>query len=70
MTSERAWLPIRRSGRVFCARRGEEVELLRCLGCNWLEDLDRATGRPAVRCAAADPVFDARIPVQCGEPVD
>jgi hypothetical protein len=60
MISESGWLSIRASGRVRRARRGEEVELARCLDCNWLQDLDRAASSPALRCAAASPVPDGR----------
>jgi len=62
MSNERGWLPLLANGRVQCARRGEEVELTRCLECNWLQDLDRAAGTPALRCAAANPVPDGRDP--------
>jgi len=44
------WRPVK-DGRVECERRGEEVELVRCLECTWLLDLDRS-GRPTLRCAA------------------
>jgi hypothetical protein len=62
MNSERGWRPVLASGRVQCARLGEEVDLARCLECNWLLDLDRAAGTPALRCAAASPVPDGRQP--------
>jgi len=52
MNSEREWRPLLSDGRVQCPRRGEEVELARCLECNWLLDLDRAAGMPTLRCAA------------------
>jgi hypothetical protein len=60
MNSEHGWRPVLASGRVQCARRGEEVELGRCLECNWLLDLDRAAGTPALRCAAVSPIRDGR----------
>jgi hypothetical protein len=60
MNSESGWLSVLAGGRVRCARRGEEVELARCLECNWLQDLDRAASTPAVRCTAASPVPDGR----------
>jgi hypothetical protein len=60
MSNEREWRPLLADGRVQCARLGEEVDLARCLGCNWLLDLDRAAGTPTLRCAAASPVPDGR----------
>jgi len=52
MTKDLGWRPLKDGGRVECPRRGEEVDLVRCLECNWLLDLDRS-GRPTLRCAAA-----------------
>jgi hypothetical protein len=60
MSSERDWRPLLADGRVQCARLGEAVDLAHCLECNWLLDLDRAAGPPALRCAAASPVADGR----------
>jgi hypothetical protein len=60
MSSERDWRPLLADGRVQCARLGQEVDLARCLECNWLLDLDRAAGTPALRCAAASSVPDGR----------
>jgi hypothetical protein len=60
MNSEPGWRPVLASGRVQCARLGQEVDLDRCLECNWLLDLDRAAGTPALRCSAASPVADGR----------
>jgi hypothetical protein len=45
---------------VPCPRRGEIVDLARCLACNWLLDLDRTGGTPSLRCAAARTVADDR----------
>jgi hypothetical protein len=56
MNSERDWRPVLASGRVHCPRRGEQVDLARCLECNWLLDLDCSAGTPALRCAAVSPV--------------
>jgi len=51
MRKDLGWRPVKDGGRVECPRRGEEeVDLVRCLECNWLLDLDRS-GRPALRCA-------------------
>jgi hypothetical protein len=60
MSNERDWRPLLADGQVQCARLGHEVDLARCLECNWLLDLDRAAGTPALRCAAASPVVDGR----------
>lgn len=62
MNRDLAWRPVLADGRVHCPRVGEEVELTRCLACNWLLDLDRAAGPAVLRCAAADPVPDGRKP--------
>ena len=62
MSNERDWLPLLPDGHVQCARLGQEVDLARCLECNWLLDLDRTAGTPALRCAAADPTPDGRRP--------
>ncbi len=62
MTSVRAWRALLIDGRVKCPRRDEVVDLALCLGCNWLLDLDRASGTPAVRCAAATPIVDGQLP--------
>jgi hypothetical protein len=70
MNSERDWRPMLGDGRVECPRLGEEVELARCLGCNWLLDLDRAAGTPALRCAAARPIPDGRRPDPTVQHVD
>lgn len=60
MNNERGWRPVLASARVQCARRGEEVDLARCLECTWLLDLDRAAGTPALRCGAVSPVPDGQ----------
>jgi len=60
--SEREWRPVLGDGRVHCPRLGEDVELARCLDCNWLLDLDRAAGTPTLRCAASSPIPDGRQP--------
>ncbi|HEV1996627.1 MAG TPA: hypothetical protein VGR61_00655 [Candidatus Dormibacteraeota bacterium] len=60
MNSERGWRPVLASGRVQCVRRAEEVDLARCLECNWLLELDRTAGTPALRCAATSPIPDDR----------
>jgi hypothetical protein len=62
MSSGRSWRPLEGDGRIHCPRLGEQVDLARCLGCNWLLDLDRAAGTPALRCAAASPIPDGRRP--------
>ena len=41
------------AGRVYCARRDAEVDLSRCLECNWLLDLDRSSADPALRCVVS-----------------
>lgn len=46
------WIVADPGDRVRCPRRGERVDLERCLGCNWLLDLDRTSGAPALLCAA------------------
>ena len=39
--------------RVSCPRRnGDLVDLSRCLGCNWLDQLDRTADVPWLDCAA------------------
>lgn len=53
MSSELDWLQIDPGNRIACPRRGEAVDLERCLGCNWLIDIDRAGSVPALRCGAA-----------------
>ena len=60
MTTGWRWLAIEPGARVQCPRRNEEVELTRCLECNWVIDLDRAAGIAALRCAAVSPVADGR----------
>ena len=60
MTRDRGWLAAEVDDLIPCPRQGGVVDLERCLGCNWLLDLDRAGGAPAVRCAAVDPVADGR----------
>jgi len=62
MSNERDWQPLLPGARVQCQRLGELVDLSRCLECNWLLDLDRAAGTPALRCAAASPIPDGRQP--------
>ena len=69
MSSERDWLPLLPDGHVQCARLGQEVDLARCLECNWLLDLDRAAGTPALSCAAAR-MPDARESGTAGQHVD
>ena len=54
----------------MCVRRDEETDLERCLECNWLQDLDRAAGTPAVRCAAVDPTRDVRSSERFDEHID
>ena len=56
------WLAVAASGRVRCPRRQQLVELTACMECNWLLDLDRAAGLPALRCAAVSPTTDGREP--------
>jgi len=70
MTSELGWLAVNPGGRVQCPRRNEELELERCLECNWLLDLDRAAGTPALRCSAVSPVPNVRDPLQTNAHVD
>jgi hypothetical protein len=53
---KRDWRPLLADGRLDCERLGAEVELTRCLACNWLLDLDRAGSTPALRCAAFRPI--------------
>ena len=59
------WRPMDSAQRVRCPRRdGDEVDLSRCLGRNWLLELDRSAGPPRLRCAAdadvVDPTTDRR----------
>jgi hypothetical protein len=70
MNNEHDWLPLLADGRVQCVRLGEEVDLARCLGCNWLLDLDRAAGTPTLRCAASSPVADGRQAGSTGRHID
>jgi len=60
MNSQLGWLAVGATSRVQCARKAEEVDLARCLECNWLLDPHRAAGTPALRCAAVSPVADGR----------
>ncbi|HEV2249349.1 MAG TPA: hypothetical protein VGT60_02450 [Candidatus Limnocylindria bacterium] len=60
MTNEVGWLVAHADGRFRCPRRLWAVDLGRCLGCNWLVDLDRAGSPPSLRCAATEPVPDGR----------
>ena len=60
MTNSLRWRALGETGRVECPRRGEVVELARCLECTWLLDMDRTAGTPALRCAAASPIADGR----------
>ena len=44
-------------GRVLaCPRHDAEVELARCLECNWLLELDRVSATPSLLCAAISPI--------------
>jgi hypothetical protein len=70
MISDRGWLPVLASGRVHCVRRGTVVDLARCLDRSWLEDLDRATAIPAVRCSAVTLASDVRRSQGVDEHVD
>jgi hypothetical protein len=70
MNEDPGWRRVTASGRVPCARRGEEVALERCLECNWLLDLDRADGTPELRCAAVSPVSDGMYAGQPDRHVD
>ena len=70
MRNEHDWRPLLPDGHVQCARAGQEVDLARCLECNWLLDLDRTAGTPALRCAAASPIPDGRRPEPAAGHVD
>ena len=70
MSREHDWRPLLVDGHVQCARLNEIVELERCLECNWLLDLDRAAGSPALRCAAAIPIPDGGQPGPIAQHVD
>ena len=70
MTSGSGWLTLDAGARVQCPRRGDNVELARCLDCNWLLDLDRAAGSPALRCNAAASVADGRERPEADRHVD
>lgn len=70
MSKPLGWRAVDASGRVQCARRGEEVDLACCLDRNWLLDLDRAAGTPALRCVAVSPVLDGRDPRLADRHVD
>ncbi|HEY8830033.1 MAG TPA: hypothetical protein VIM83_05490, partial [Candidatus Limnocylindria bacterium] len=69
MRNEHDWRPLLLDSHVQCARVGQEVDLARCLECNWLLDLDRTAGTPALRCAAAR-MPDARESGTAGQHVD
>ena len=54
MTDSPHWLAVVPDLGVACPRRGVIVDLDRCLGCNWLIDLDRTGAVPSLLCAAAE----------------
>ena len=70
MRNEHDWRPLLLDSHVQCARVGQEVDLARCLECNWLLDLDRTAGTPALRCAAASPIAAGRRPGPAAGHVD